>query len=188
MRKLSTMTAVAALCVAFTAHAHADTHKYAAAKIQIDAPDGWKASEADGNLTLASPDGVAMIIVGVIAVLLFGSRLPEVARSLGKSFVEFKRGIHGLESEVNDAIYQSPSSSSSSSESTSYDDAMHEPVEPDAPKFEPPTSDASMTESEPVDSTPEDGTSPDSAPADVASADASDTTAGADPNAVEKTI
>ncbi|OHB77700.1 MAG: hypothetical protein A2W31_09100 [Planctomycetes bacterium RBG_16_64_10] len=46
-----------------------------------------------------------MLIVGVIAVLLFGSRLPEVARSLGKSIVEFKRGIQGVESEINNAIY-----------------------------------------------------------------------------------
>ena len=46
-----------------------------------------------------------MIILGVVAVLLFGSRLPQVARSLGKSFVEFKRGIHGVEDEIRQAVY-----------------------------------------------------------------------------------
>ena len=34
-----------------------------------------------------------LLILGVIAVLLFGERLPEVARSLGKGFMEFKKGI-----------------------------------------------------------------------------------------------
>lgn len=38
-----------------------------------------------------------MLIVGAIALLLFGKRLPEVARSLGQGIVEFKRGINGIE-------------------------------------------------------------------------------------------
>jgi sec-independent protein translocase protein TatA len=38
-----------------------------------------------------------MVIVGIIALLLFGKRLPEVARSMGKSIVEFKKGMQGIE-------------------------------------------------------------------------------------------
>ena len=37
-----------------------------------------------------------MIIIGVIGVLLFGKRLPEVGRSVGKSLMEFKRGMQGI--------------------------------------------------------------------------------------------
>jgi sec-independent protein translocase protein TatA len=34
-----------------------------------------------------------IMIVGVVAVLLFGNRLPEVGRSLGKGLIEFKKGL-----------------------------------------------------------------------------------------------
>ncbi len=36
-----------------------------------------------------------MVIVMGIAVLLFGKRLPEVGRSLGKGIIEFKKGLNG---------------------------------------------------------------------------------------------
>lgn len=44
-----------------------------------------------------------LAIVGVIALLLFGTRLPDVARSMGKSIREFKSGMHEIEDEVNKA-------------------------------------------------------------------------------------
>jgi sec-independent protein translocase protein TatA len=37
------------------------------------------------------------VVVGIVAVLLFGNRLPGLARSLGKSLTEFKRGMHEIE-------------------------------------------------------------------------------------------
>lgn len=37
-----------------------------------------------------------LIILGIV-VLLFGSRLPSLARSLGQSIVEFKKGMKELE-------------------------------------------------------------------------------------------
>jgi sec-independent protein translocase protein TatA len=40
-----------------------------------------------------------MLILLVIGVLLFGRKLPEVGRYLGKGIVEFKKGIKGLEDE-----------------------------------------------------------------------------------------
>jgi sec-independent protein translocase protein TatA len=41
-----------------------------------------------------------IIVLLIIGVLLFGRRLPEVGRYLGKGIVEFKKGVRGLEDEV----------------------------------------------------------------------------------------
>lgn len=34
-----------------------------------------------------------MILIGVVVLLLFGTRLPSVMRSLGRGVVEFKKGL-----------------------------------------------------------------------------------------------
>lgn len=80
------------------------------------------------------PGGIGvpeMMIVGIIALLLFGKRLPEVAKSLGKGIVEFKKGISGIEDDVR-------TSSRSSSSSYSRPEVNDEEPEMTAPKFEPP--------------------------------------------------
>src|SRR6201988_3918269 len=41
-----------------------------------------------------------ILILLALGVLLFGRRLPEVGRYLGKGIVEFKKGLKGLEDEV----------------------------------------------------------------------------------------
>lgn len=38
-----------------------------------------------------------LLILGAIVLLLFGTRLPKVMRSLGEGIVEFKRGVQGIE-------------------------------------------------------------------------------------------
>ena len=49
------------------------------------------------------PGPFEMIIIAVIILLLFGNRLPSVMRSLGRGVVEFKKGIQGIEEEVEKA-------------------------------------------------------------------------------------
>lgn len=77
-----------------------------------------------------------MIIVGVVAVLLFGKRLPEVARSLGKGVVEFKKGISGIEEDLRT---DTPSRYASSSRTSRFNE-IDDRDEATAPKFEPPAS------------------------------------------------
>jgi sec-independent protein translocase protein TatA len=77
---------------------------------------------------------VEMLIVGVIAVLLFGNRLPEVGRSLGKGLIEFKKGLRDIQSEVNLADM-----SASSSSRAAHHNPIDEMEEATAPKFVPPT-------------------------------------------------
>ena len=40
---------------------------------------------------------IVLVIVLVVVLLLFGRRLPEVARSLGHGIVEFNRGIRSVD-------------------------------------------------------------------------------------------
>jgi sec-independent protein translocase protein TatA len=78
-----------------------------------------------------------MFIMG-IAVLLFGKRLPEVGRSLGRGIVEFKKGLNGVGDEFDSSSSSSRYSSSYSSSSRSEESSSGSSAYSDAsvPKFE----------------------------------------------------
>ena len=42
-----------------------------------------------------------LAIVCLVVLLLFGTRLPSVMRSLGRGVVEFKKGVSGIEDDIN---------------------------------------------------------------------------------------
>ena|SRR5216117_2358527 len=47
--------------------------------------------------------GQEMLLLLVLGILLFGRKLPELGRSVGKTLVEFKKGMKGIEDEVSES-------------------------------------------------------------------------------------
>lgn len=56
---------------------------------------------------ISMPGWGELLIIAFIGLLLFGKRLPEVGRSLGKGIVEFKKGLRGIEDEVENSVNRS---------------------------------------------------------------------------------
>jgi sec-independent protein translocase protein TatA len=82
-----------------------------------------------GFLFGLGPMEIAVIVV--LAVLLFGKNLPGVGRSIGKSIVEFKKGMKGLEDE-----FEGGSSSPVASQTPAEQIRPPQRVAATAPKFE----------------------------------------------------
>jgi sec-independent protein translocase protein TatA len=76
-----------------------------------------------------------MVMFGIVALLLFGARLPEVARTLGGSYRELKKSVGEFQKEFT-AIerYEPPKAKSTAV-------TPEETRETSAPKFTPPPSD-----------------------------------------------
>jgi sec-independent protein translocase protein TatA len=83
-----------------------------------------------------------LVIIGIVAILLFGKRLPEVARTWGKYYSEFRRSLSDIQSQMDMSdIYTSrPSSTSYTKASQPSADDYDDYDEATAPKFEPPPS------------------------------------------------
>ncbi|MFZ5831306.1 MAG: Sec-independent protein translocase subunit TatA/TatB [Planctomycetota bacterium] len=61
-----------------------------------------------------------LVIVCMVVLLLFGTRLPSVMRNMGRGIVEFKKGMQGITDE----------SDSSASSATSERQSEHKPASP----------------------------------------------------------
>jgi sec-independent protein translocase protein TatA len=80
------------------------------------------------------------LLIGVVALLLFGKRLPEVGRSLGKGIIEFKKGLAGIEEDVTQGMNQQnttqnqaalpPASGSASNAGYKFDPYTGQPINP----------------------------------------------------------
>ncbi len=100
-----------------------------------------------------------LLLLGVVAVMLFGRRLPEVARSIGQTYNQFRKGLNDLKREMDHVVYTTKSEiNSATTQLLTYDD--DELKHPTVPAFQPiPASARPVTDSDPIGS----GTSPDSA-------------------------
>ncbi len=84
---------------------------------------------------------IELAAVAVIAILLFGSNLPDVARSLGGSYREFRRSLNDMQQQFKDVerevkkVIDAPASKKLIEHQHDDDEVDREPA---APKFTPP--------------------------------------------------
>ena len=56
--------------------------------------------ESKPMLALFTTGGYEWVIILIVALLLFGRRLPEVMRSMGQGIRQFKKGLHEVEEDI----------------------------------------------------------------------------------------
>ena len=83
-------------------------------------------------LAFQIPSMMEWVVIAGVGLLFFGKRLPEVGRSLGKGIVEFKKGLKGIEDDVDAAVDQ-PTRTALPAQSP----APRLPTGAAAPKFDP---------------------------------------------------
>ncbi len=56
---------------------------------------------AQSTLALIGNIGMwELLVIGLLGLLIFGRRLPEVGRNMGKFIIEFKRGLQDVKDDV----------------------------------------------------------------------------------------
>lgn len=90
------------------------------------------------TLAIGMPGPFEWIIIAGLGLLIFGKRLPEVGRSLGKGIVEFKKGLNSVGDDVSmvdDHITSDPPRKSISDAGHKFDPFTGKPIE--QAKFDP---------------------------------------------------
>lgn len=80
-----------------------------------------------------------MVVIGIVAVLLFGQRLPEVARNFGRTYRDFRKTLNDIKSTID--LDEPLSSDHEPSDQASSYDPMDDIDEPTSPKLKPPSDD-----------------------------------------------
>jgi sec-independent protein translocase protein TatA len=81
-----------------------------------------------------------MMVIGVIAVVLFGGSLPDVARKAGGMYRDFRGRLNEVQREFRAAEYEATKVfNTDTPPKTDFDDEEEESSEPTAPKFTPPS-------------------------------------------------
>jgi sec-independent protein translocase protein TatA len=59
---------------------------------------------SEAILALGMPGPFEMLIIAGLGLLMFGRRLPDVAKGLGRSVVEFKKGLKEVTDDIDPAV------------------------------------------------------------------------------------
>ena len=52
------------------------------------------------SMAMWTPGWLELIVIAGVGLLIFGRRLPDVARNIGKSIIEFKRGMREVKDDL----------------------------------------------------------------------------------------
>ncbi len=88
-------------------------------------------------LAFGFPGTTELIIIAVIGLLIFGRRLPDVARSVGKSVVEFKKGLRDVKDGIEHVDTDTPVLPSDTTKSPTEPTPQAKTPDPPAPTDQP---------------------------------------------------
>lgn len=95
-------------------------------------------------LAIGMPMGAEWIVIAALGLLIFGKRLPEVGRGLGRSIIEFKKGMKGLGDDIDTQVdaelekeANAPRLTDQTAEKPKFDPYTGKPVEQPKPQFDP---------------------------------------------------
>jgi sec-independent protein translocase protein TatA len=82
------------------------------------------------TLAITWPGPFEMMLLAGLGLLIFGRRLPEVGRNIGKGIVEFKKGLKEAETEITSEPANPPAlPPASTAPSYKYDPYTGKPIE-----------------------------------------------------------